>query len=478
MTNEEKIQVKGALLRGNMAALRHIARHNGAALAAGADFSEVAEHITDTDPSQVGLMWQDINTIDTIRNTLKYFKGLLPLQMVRPAGLTTADLMTAATNDPALVPGEYTIVVDEESGTTFDPPRRDWAVLRLTKAGTEILSCGGAYYQGYTHITSEEVTREVTEEVEEEVTDPDTGEVTTQTVTKTTTVTETVEVDKWVQDGDTELLKATLEAQEAAWLSKTFTAILDGSQAVYSESGMDFYVLPCEDLPGDIDQLLSLRITRSSWQAGGATPLAYALNTKTCSLGNEGMIDLPHGIYLIYDNSTLANAPKGLLVPKKLVDGTETGIPWTALEISYNALVSGLDRLRLVSDAFGEEVIISTQDDTVFGAAYYDGIDAGLSEEKMTLAEVTKLYKDYQRMKKVMAGAGLDVSSVQYVSGLAPILANHVPAALQDLAADLLADTETLEELRSSLGTAADLGAMFDAIITPTDKVYEEDLNA
>ncbi|MBR4078491.1 MAG: hypothetical protein IKK17_07775, partial [Oscillospiraceae bacterium] len=55
-------------------------------------------------------------------------------------------------------------------------------------------------------------------------------------------------------------------------------------------------------------------------------------------------------------------APQALLIPKALIDGNEAGFRFDKVEIAYSNLVSGLERLRLVSDSFGEEYIISTQD--------------------------------------------------------------------------------------------------------------------
>ena len=457
MTTAEKIQKKGELLANYVASFRHIARHNGAKLRSNATVDEVAAHIAEIDPERVALLWRDINTIDRLRSMLRTFPNYfdieqhtLPIALIRPEGMTTADLQNLPVNDPGLAVSSYTM------GDGI-PARRDWAVLRITKSGTEILSYGGGFYQGYPMvITYEEVT--------EEVADPETGEVTPQTTTLSHSVYE--------QSGETELLRKALEAENAAWLSQTYSVDLDGSQRVYSESGTDFYVLPC-DLPSDIEQLLSLRIARS----GDAAPLAYTLNDESCSFGNEGMIDLPHGIYLIYDNSTLQSAPKGLLVPKALADGADAGIRWSRLEISYNAIASGLDRLRLVSDAFGDELIISTQDDDIFQAAWSeDAIPE--KTENFTLIDVIKLSKDYKRIKDAAAAAGVAIDGVKYVKDLVAVLQDNITDELAEAAGDLLADADTVAELRKALAAAAGLGGMFTAIDIPTDKVKEGDLNA
>jgi len=346
MTQEEKINAKLDVAEGALRTLGWMARHNGAAIDPYMDTAEIARRCTEVDMANALLVQQDIMTIDRVKNIIKKM-GSPVLQLLRPEGLTTEDLMTRPNNDPELVVPEYT----SEQPTA----RRDWAVVKITKTGTEILSVGGVYYQGYAeHVTTEEVT--------EEVTDESTGEVTTQTTT--------VKHYSYVQEGDTDLLRKALEGDTTAWRAKKHTAELDGTQDTYTESGITYYVLPIADIPSSIEQLLSLTLKRSAIGDEEVQDLSYMLTDKSCALGNDGMIGLPHGIWLIYDNTTLQSAPKGLLLPKALVDGTDTGILITGLEIAYNVEVSGLSRLRLVSSSYGEEYIVSTQDDDIFEGAW------------------------------------------------------------------------------------------------------------
>ena len=354
MTQEEKINAKLDVAEGALRTLGWMARHNGAAIDPYMDTAEIARRCTEVDMANALLVQQDIMTIDRVKNIIKKM-GSPVLQLLRPEGLTTEDLMTRPNNDPELVVPEYT----SEQPTA----RRDWAVVKITKTGTEILSVGGVYYQAYEGVKE---SKEVTEEVTEEVPDETTGEVTIQTSTVTTTVTFT----RYTQQGDTDLLRKALEGDTTAWHAKKHTAELDGTQDTYTESGITYYVLPIADIPSSIEQLLSLTLKRSAIGDEEVQDLSYMLTDKSCALGNDGMIGLPHGIWLIYDNTTLQSAPKGLLLPKALVDGTDTGILITGLEIAYNVEVSGLSRLRLVSSSYGEEYIISTQDDDIFEGAW------------------------------------------------------------------------------------------------------------
>ena len=318
MTTAEKIDLKGQFLEECVSRLRHVVRHNGAAISAKADISEVADHATDMNPQRVKTMWMDINTIDRVKSIIRYnYLGL------RLPDLTTEQLMEYSVNDERL---------------TADG--RSWAVVKITKAGTEILTYGGDYFQKYKkNVTTEEQI------------DPETGE--TSTVITSTT---------YSQEGDTERLVADLTDEDAAWMADVFTADITHQLSVYSEGGVDFYVIPCE-IPGDLDLLVSIFIQRSAADGSGSfDPLEYGLTEKSCDISNEGMVGLPHGMWLIYDNSTLVSAPQALLIPKALADGTDTGIRFDRVKIVYNALVSGLDRLRLVGDSFGEEYIVSSQD--------------------------------------------------------------------------------------------------------------------
>lgn len=434
MTAQEKIAAKAAVLRRQIAALRQTAIHNGANLSANADVMETAAHIAECDVGRVSALWQDICTIDRIKDIVRGFGAGIPLRLYRPAGKTTAELMDLPVNDPSLAISQYTITTGD-SGVVFDPPRCDWAVLRVTRSGTEIISYGGGYYQAYT----------------------------------------STDDGPYTQQGDTELLKAALEAEPAEWMCETFSADLHGLET-YTENDVEYYVVPC-DLPGDLEQLLSLCIYRSG--GDGETPpgnLSYTLNESSCNKETPGMKGLPHGIWLIYDNSQLVSAPKGLLLRKSYVDGTETGIRWERIEIKYNALVSGMERLRLVGDAFGEEVIISTQDDTIFDPAWMLGAkETGGGE--IGLRELLYLRSAYITCKRNMAASGMDVGGVKYVSGLKNILENHVPGELADMAAELAADPD-VAELRDSLETLAERGALYTAIYEPTDQVNWRDIYA
>ena len=285
-------------------------------------------------------MWQDINTIDRVKNIIRNFpedrtvkNHILPVELVKIPDMTTEQVAALAVNDPVVAVAEYNMEATDENGAIVIP-RRDWAVVRITKAGAEILSYGGGFYQGYAqHSTSEDVTEN--------------GE--------TVTVTHI----NYVQEGDTELLLKALEAEEAAWLSNSWSAELHSGLESYTEGGETFYVVPCE-LPGDLNQLVLIRYERVAADGSDMAGLEYSLTVNSCDISNEGMVALPHGSWLIYDNSNLESAPKALLVPKSLVD--EGDVRLTGVEIVYNELVSGLARLRLVGDSFGDEYIVSTQD--------------------------------------------------------------------------------------------------------------------
>ena len=345
------VEKKAEALRKCVDTLRHIVRHNGAALSAKASLAEVAEHCTEINRDRVATMWQDINTIDRVKSILRNFPSdrtgspaVVPIELCQPADLTTEQVAALAVNDDTVAVSEYNLEgVDEETGAVVIP-RKDWAVVKITKSGAEILSYGGGYYQSYfQHSTTEEVT--------EEVTDEETGETTTQT----TTVTHY----SYVQEGDTELLLKELESEEAVWLSNRWSAELTAMLESYTEGGETFFVVPCE-LPGDLSQLILIRYSRVAADGSEMADLEYSLTLNSCDISNEGMIALPHGSWLIYDNTNLESAPKALLVPQSLVD--EGDVRLTGVEIVYNELVSGLARLRLVGESFGDEYIVSTQD--------------------------------------------------------------------------------------------------------------------
>lgn len=406
---------KLAKLETATAGLRHVVRHNGGAISRNADMTELAGHALDINPDRVATMWQDIGTIDGIK---KYFKfaqqmarGTLGLlKFARPMKfpeLTTEELLSYGVNDERLVKDEYS-----------------WAVVKLTKAGAEILTYGGSFYQsmqtlnytealyagdtalvedptvygleegGYYYmlegvacvagevykLTIESATKKFWPGETEEFAAYDqrafsgfTADLLTigensfvKIVTDdgsapgdTLSIGLGICLQTFQQTGDTEILRLLLEAMQPAHLSDKWEAAVQG-QPVYTEDGATYYQIPCE-LPGDLSQLVSVRISRS-----GADALEYSLTDSSCDTSNAGMVELPHGIWLIYDNSALENAPQALLIPKELADGTETGIRFETVEIFYTAL-AGLERLRLVGDSFGEEYIISTQDDLTEG---------------------------------------------------------------------------------------------------------------
>lgn len=306
MTNAEKITLKLQALDTAVAALRRVVRHNGAAISAKADLTEIAEHALEFDMDRVKLMWDDINTIDRVKHILRDFKlNAGPARRiwsynVRP-DLTTEELLALSVNDPAYV---------EKS--------QSWAVVKITRKGTELLTYGGGYYQRYKDNYSD------------------------------------------IQEGDTELLKKALESDDAVWLSDFWNHSFTGREETYVENGIEYLQVPCE-LPGDLDKLQAIAIYRKDEFGLPAKTVTYSLTDNSCTIA-DGMVGLPHGMWLIYDNSNLETAPKALLVPKDLVTGNAAGYCVTKVEITYSNLVSGLERLRLVSDSFGDEYIISTQD--------------------------------------------------------------------------------------------------------------------
>lgn len=317
-----------------VASLRHAVRHNGAAISAKADIMEIAEHVLDCDPERVATLWKDIGTIDAVKKYLKTPKiirvdsvpVLLHARPMKFPEMTTEELLEYGVNDERLTAEEYS-----------------WAVIKVTKSGAEILTYGGNFFQAYKAVTT------TTEKVDEA-----TGETTT------------VESTEIVQDGDAELLKLVLEAVDAAWLAEFFEAEVQGNP-IYTESWVEYFQIPCQ-LPGDLSQLISISIERTKLEDGSeAAPLQYSLTDKSCDNSNPGMVELPHGMWLIYDNSTLESAPQALLIPKDLAEGKNTGLRFESVKIAYSALTSGLAQLRLLGDSFGEEYIISTQNDLTGG---------------------------------------------------------------------------------------------------------------
>ena len=297
MTIAEKIELKKQLLDRIVARLRTVVRHNGAPIGPDASIARIAEHALTVDLGQVEKRLMDINTIDTVKQAMRDPGGL----GARPE-LTTEELLQYGINDERLI-----------------AERKSWAVVRITKAGAEILTCGGDYYQHYNTAGT-------------------------------------------AQDGDVDLLRAKLETQETAWMAEEWEAALDNTLSQYEEAGVAYYQVPCE-LPGSLEQLLCIHLERSAVDGSGrCSTLSYGLTGNSCDDSNQGMLGLPHGIWLIYDNTDLQAAPRALLIPVALADGTESGVRIDKVRIVYNAEASGLARLRLVSDVFGEEYIVSTQE--------------------------------------------------------------------------------------------------------------------
>lgn len=402
-----------------VAGLRHVVRHNGAAISAKADINEVAAHVLDVNPDRVKTLWTDIGTIDGIKKYLKLAKNMKrgTVELLRWANpmkfpeMTTEELLEYGINDERLTAQELS-----------------WAVIKVTKKGAELLTYGGNFYQAY---LKQKYYGEIFPYTEiSKVADPTaygleagdyyllegaaceigqhyrvtfgttilsiyvqasgmhdaygsakngntTGAIVVmngQTFIQITyadgseapasaSIKMEIELETFEQSGDTELLKQVLEAVDAAWMAETFEADVQAMNAVYTEGGVDYIQIPC-NLPGDLSQLISISIERTKLEDDSeAAPLQYSLTDKSCDTSNEGMVELPHGMWLIYDNSTLESAPQALLIPKDLAQGKGTGYRFDKLIITYNSLASGLARLRLVGDSFGDEYIISTQED-------------------------------------------------------------------------------------------------------------------
>lgn len=406
-----------------VAALRHVVRHNGAGISSKADITEVAEHFLDCDPERVKLLWQDIGTIDHVKSALKNLIGGLNKTIygrrIQFSDLTTEEIMSYGINDERLTANEYT-----------------WAVVKITRKGSEIVTYGGMCHTPYRQESNYEVLYST--DVATMIADPtiyglEAGgnyyllEGATPVVGEKYRMTHGtrsfiipmgeaegydafgthyyagIQMDLFVKDGNTfvkitfadgsvpnencfvclekvyytltqggkpELLKTALEDADAAWIAETFESEIH-SHPAYTEDGEEFIQIPCE-LPGDLGQLISVSISRTKLADGSeAAPLEYSLTDNSCDTSNEGMVGLPHGMWLIYDNSTLENAPQALLIPKKLADGTVTNFRFDKVKIVYNNLVSGLERLRLVGDSFGDEYIVSTQDaETLWGGTW------------------------------------------------------------------------------------------------------------
>lgn len=365
----EQLEAKKKKLDECIKEIRRTAMHNGANISIGSDIREVAERCAEADIDRATLVMQDIATIDYVRNVLLEFppgnvvldSGVrtpphrMPIFATRP-DKTTAEISALEVNDPTVAVSEYT-VGHKGSENLTSGNRRDWAVVKLTPAGAQLVSYGGGFWQGY-------IAEWVWSDVEEEVTttDPDTGAETTETATVNRVV-----ATKYTQKGETGLLNKVLGAADAAWMPEVWRADLTGELESYTEGGIEFAVLPCT-LPGDLGQLISVVLKRVDVDGKMLPDVSYSLTDVSCDDSNEGMLALPLGCWLIYDNSALASAPQALLVPKALTGENEKHV--TGIEIVYSELTSGMDRLRLVSGAFGSEYILSTQELTTGGAWY------------------------------------------------------------------------------------------------------------
>lgn len=360
------LEQKMKRLDAAVADLRHTVRHSGGAVRSDASIAEVVDHMLDFDMERLGTMYEDIGTIDHVKAAVRDSKTIYPgvykshRQSKFPVNsdgqlMTTQELLQYAVDDERLTAKEYS-----------------WAVVRITAQGTEVLTCGGNYYQGYYNkneqfTVTEDHTEEVTEKYTEIIENAETGEITKverlpgDTVQRTTG--DTVKRRYIIRDYNTDMLKNYLGGAEAAWNAEMFEAdIHDAAFDAYTEGGVAFIRIPCQ-LPGDLGQLLSICITRTKLEDNSeASSLSYSLTDKSCDTSNPGMVELPHGIWLIYDNSELASAPQGLMFPKDLADGTDTGFRMDKVRILYNSEADGLLRLRLVGDSFGSSYIVSTQE--------------------------------------------------------------------------------------------------------------------
>lgn len=418
MTTAERNALKIQALDDCIATLRHIVRHNGAAITANAGIGEIADHALDINPDNVKTLWTDINTIDRVKQILNRMGWTVDhrrntWKMPRQAiSMTAEELMEYAVNDERLTAENHS-----------------WAVVKITKTGTEILTYGGNFYQLYdrdlplteiypytevvkladpTQYGLEEagnyfmleglaleagrkyratfdstlvwLTMEEAESFDAFCSNTHNGLVMDAMVQNGNTFikvaySDEIEVPEsagikveleelyYVQSGTTERLLKQLESEDAAWMSEFYETQIHG-HPTYTEGADEFVQIPC-DLPGNFDQLISITIARTKTEDGSdAAPLEYSLTELSCDTSNEGMIGLPHGMWLIYDNSNLKSAPQALLIPKTLAEGTDTGFRFEKVMIAYNRLASGLERLHLVGDSFGDEYIVSAIDIT------------------------------------------------------------------------------------------------------------------
>lgn len=320
MTDAEKLAAKAALLDAAVADLRRVVRQNGAPIGPDADIQTVAQHALNISVGQSVARWKDIAVLDKIKSILYLQTGLTT------PDLTTAELMERPIEDAALI-----------------ADRRSWAVLRVTKQGTEIVTYGGSYYQQYLPVVTYE-------EVTEEVTDLDTGAVTTVTNT-VANISET----EFTRGGESEWLLTKLRQAAYDLTRQAWHADIHSGLETYTEGGMDYYVIPCA-LPVNLEQLYELQI------CCGDAATKKKLNRAVCDITTPGIIGMPEGIWYIYDNSELVSAPMGLLVPAEMCDSSKQAKPWTSLTVIHSPETDPLSCLRLTGDGFGEVYIISTQD--------------------------------------------------------------------------------------------------------------------
>lgn len=96
----------------------------------------------------------------------------------------------------------------------------------------------------------------------------------------------------------------------------------------------------------------------------------------------------------------------------------------------------------------------------------------------MNLFEAMKMRAAAVKAKANMQAAGMDVSKCRYISDLAPILRQHLPAEMAAQAEALLGDKEQVTALVEAFTGCADAGILLDVIYTPTDEVGKDDVNA
>lgn len=114
MSNTDK---KLQRLEECVAELRHVVRHNGAAISSKAGIAEIADHALEIDQERVRTLWMDISTIDRVKSIL-YAGG-----WIKRPDMSTEELLTYGVNDEHLT-----------------AHHQSWAVVKITKTGTEIMT--------------------------------------------------------------------------------------------------------------------------------------------------------------------------------------------------------------------------------------------------------------------------------------------------------------------------------------------------